>query len=488
MMCISRLSYACCLSGIVFFAKIMIKREILRVSEPLLDQHITTMYFKNRIRTYGILIGFLAFTAGGGVSYADTLTDAVRFAVANHPAVKGAQAGKHAADKAADAEFSNYFPELSASATGGRVYQDNSTSRGLSVTRGSAYSGFGEGSVSLSQPLFDGLETVNRVGAAEATAQSLGYNLADIEGQISLRVVQNYFEVLRVRSALHILLEQKKSIADYEQRISVMVDDGAADEAEKQQARDVSMIIDGVIADYEGQLLAADAAFIEAVGYKPPEVMDVPDRGLAAMQVDLDEMVQAALNRHPLIQSAKMESEAAHKNADAERAQFFPDLNGELSYLKSDKDDVVGGEAVDARAVVRMNWNFSLGGSQLATYKQRQFEKHESDARVKELRREIERDIVQAYARYQTFEKKLALAMDRVDLNEKLFAAYEAQFEGSRITLLALMRAESQLFNARLAQSDNSFYLLSSEYSVLASLGQLKNTLLSGELQADNGE
>ena len=96
-----------------------------------------------------------------------------------------------------------------------------------------------------------------------------------------------------------------------------------------------------------------------------------------------------------------------------------------------------------------------------------------------EVERQLERMIYEAYARYRTLSRKLQLSSERVDLNEKLVDAYKSQFEGSRINLLSLMRAESQLFKAKLEQSDNSYNLLASEYGVLASIGTLKNVILS---------
>lgn len=46
------------------------------------------------------------------------------------------------------------------------------------------------------------------------------------------------------------------------------------------------------------------------------------------------------------------------------------------------------------------------------------------------------------------------------------------------------MRAESQLYKARLDRADSGFNLIVSEYALLASLGSLKSNLLSDAVSA----
>ncbi len=437
---------------------------------------------KTRVRSLCVLV-MMAVSALSPFAHAETLQDAVVDALRTHPAINGAQAGLSSAQYAKAAERAGFFPKLSVDLTGGRVYQDNSTSRGLSVTRGAAYSGYGEGNVALRQMMFDGLETKNRVNAADARLKARDYSLLDAEDQITLRTVDSYIEILRLRAALKLLKDYTDKITSYEERITDMVVEGVADEAERQQARDVSMLMESLRADYEGQIMAMRAAYAEAVGSMPPRNMEVPPSLISYIIDDTPAVVKAVKAAHPLIQSARMDSQAARFDMKAVNADFYPSVTGELSYSKLDKKDIVGGESKDARAVVRMNWDISLGGREFSSLREKTYDHYEARAKVEEIEREIERDIYQKYAQYRTYKRKYKLARDRVDLNKKLLDAYETQFEGARVNLLQLMKAEGQLFNAVLEKSDNRFYLLSSEYNVLASTGELRPTLMqAGEV------
>ena len=193
-------------------------------------------------------------------SLAETLEQAVSITLSQHPQVESAQAAFGRSRQEQKEEFSAYFPELNVTATGGRIYGDNSTSRGLSVTRGTGYSYLWEGSVSARQKIFDGMETRNRVGAARSQVKAAELALIDVRENLAYQTVQTYLNLLRVQKGLALLNGQQKTVAEYLQRIRTMVDDGAADEAELQQARDVSIILDNFIADYEGQARALESA------------------------------------------------------------------------------------------------------------------------------------------------------------------------------------------------------------------------------------
>ena len=412
-----------------------------------------------------------------GNAYAQTLEDAVGNALASHPSAEAALATLNASKEQKKEAFSRYFPQVSMNASFGRVYGDNATSRGLSVTRGAGYSGLGEGSVTVSQLIFDGMETPNRVDAARARAQSAGADIVDVHESLAYRAVQSYMDVIRTQRGLAMITEHAALVQDYLARIRNMVDEGASDETELQQARDIRIILEGIQAEYEGQAEAAKARYYEVTGTDLPDTMSEPPGKEFAMPKALSQAVTRAEQEHPSIVSARLESKAASHDVEAEVGTLYPDVNGEVSYLKSDKADIIGGEVIDARALVRMTWNFSTGGEQFARIRRSKYSQEESYARMRELQRQIVQNVKLAYNEYNTSKRQLDLLGKRQELNEKLFATYQSQFEGARVNLLQLMQAHNQLFNTNLEKLNGHYRYLASQYGVLASMGQLQAAL-----------
>ncbi|NCT40912.1 MAG: TolC family protein [Alphaproteobacteria bacterium] len=432
------------------------------------------MTVKKYLLSSALMIGSCAFTSHAN---AQSIQAAVQAAIANNPQIEQASAREGAAKEEISAARSGFFPTLSVGLTAGRMYADNATSRGTLTTRGAAYSGVGEANASLRQPIFDGFETLNRLRSSKAGVQAANLELQDTREQIAYQTVQAYLNVLQARSILIRLQNQETKVDSYLGRIKTNVDDGGADESQYQQARDVRVLLSGFVADYTGQLRAAESQYIALTGTPPLADMSVPSLDVSGVPVTLEDALASARLDHPAIRARQADAKAADFDIDAEKALLYPDVIGELSYLKSDKKEEIGGELEDRRAVLRLNWDMETGGGQYARIKQRKYQHAEMIAREKEMTNQIERDIRIAYADRQAAQKRLANQRERVELNQKLFDTYEAQFEGGRVDLLQLMQADNQLLNTQIENIIYQYRFLAARYGVVASIGKLQEAL-----------
>jgi adhesin transport system outer membrane protein len=410
---------------------------------------------------------------------AETLTESVQQALAMHPSVEAAQAGQDIAEQNRREARSNLFPELSANVSAGRIFSDTSTTRGLSVSRGAAYSWLGEGSASITQPLFDGHETFNRIDAAQARSQTADHNVTDVRENLAFQATQAHLAVMQAQATLNKTQSYYKVIESYLERIQMMVDEGAADQSEMAQAQNISLMLKSALIDYQGQLDAAYASYQEIVGNRPKGDLIKPSMDSVEVLSDVTDAVQFAKNNHPVIRAGEAELIAAGYDVKAEKAGYYPDLGGEMSYLKKDQREEIGGEVIDARALLRMTWDFEVGGAQKARTRKSKAQYSEILAQNREKIRTIEGDVRRSYAEYKTAKKQFDLVKAREEVTQELFEAYEVQFEGARVRLLQLMQAENQSFNAQLESITAEYRYLLSEYGVLASLGQLLGRIQS---------
>ncbi len=417
------------------------------------------------------LVAVSLFCAGS--ARAETMKQAFADALSTHPALDVARAGEMAANREVRAEYSGYFPEISVNATGGRLYGDNSTSRGLSVTRGAGYSYLWESSIAAEQNIFDGFEVRNRVAAAEARSNTAQSNLSDITTVVIGKAATGYVDLMRTSQAINMLENYELKVEDYVGRIKMLVDEGASDEVEHQQALEIRAMLLDIIFTYRGQLKAAQAAYKEIIGRNSDGSLAKPSDMAAFVLPSVEEGINYAIGNHPALQSSISTARASGYDVDIERADFYPDLDGELSYFKSDKADILGGEAIDARAIMRMNWTFDVGGAKYHRLKKKRYEHQQSLSRTKEIERQIEKDIRQAYALYEAQQKRLENLKSRVGINKKLLSAYEAQFEGARVSLLQLLQIENQLFMAQFEEMNSAYGVMSAQYEVLSKTSRL---------------
>ncbi len=408
---------------------------------------------------------------------AETVRDAVQAALASHPGIDIAKSRVQSAQEDENAEFSNLFPQINASATGGRMFGNNSTTRGLVTSRGEAYSWLWEGNASITQPIFNGFETYNRIDAAKARESAAEFTMADAREGLALHAAQAFLNVMRAQEAYNKTLSYQDRIKDYLSRIHGMVEAGAADAAEEAQAKNIQAQLETSVAEMDGQVKLALADYVEATGSMPSGELQATDGIKELLFASVQEAIDHASQYHPLLLSARKSVEAENEEVSAEKGMLLPDLDGEMSYLKRDQKEDIGGEVVDSRAVMRMSWGFSTGGAQLARIRKAKAERSEALARTAQTQREIERDIRKAYAEYDTALKQKELVSKRTGVTKELFGTYEKQFEASRVRLLQLMQAENQVFTTELEQINAHYRLLMAEYSTLASAGRLLEAL-----------
>lgn len=410
-------------------------------------------------------------------SQAENLQSAVRKALEQHPTIQAAMAVEERIQDERAEEKSGLYPEVSANLTGGRIFGDNSTTRGLVVSRGEAYSYLWEGSASLTQPLFDGMQTYNRIDAVDARLGAQEYTVSDVTQNLALRAVQSYLNVMRTREATQSIENYRETLKAYQDRIQLMVDEGAADEAEVAQAKNISLLLQGSLADFHAQVDTAEADYIEIMGALADTALIKPEEFLRPIEQSVDAAVEGAKLSHPVILAAKKTMEASGFSAEAEKGSLYPTLDGELSYLKRDQVEEIGGEAVDGRALLRMNWDFSLGGGDLARIRQAKAEHSENLAKYRTTQREVIRNIRQAYALYDAATKKNELVQERLKITSDLFDTYKVQFEGALVSLLQLMQTENQMFNTKLEAINAEYEYLTAFYALMAARGELLNTL-----------
>ncbi len=409
---------------------------------------------------------------------AETLQQSVMQALAAHPSVEAALANKEIAIQDKKEARSDLFPIISAGTSVGRIHSNNSTSRGLTITRGAAYSGLWEANATVTQPLYDGMQTKNRIDAANARMQSADYNVLDVRENLALRATQAHIAVLQAEATLVRTKSYYEAIENYLIKIQLMVDEGVADESEVSQARNISLMLQSTLTDYEGQLKTALANYSEIVGQAPSSTLTKPIN--QKLMSDIQSAIAYAKSNHPLLKSNQKEMEAIEFEIKAEKGALYPGLDAEVSGIKRDQKEEIGGELKDTRALLKLTWDFETGGALEARGKRLRAQYSEITAENKEKLRSIEGDIYRAYTELETAQKQVDLIKEREAVTSNLFEAYKAQFEGARVRLLQLMQAENQFFNSQLESITAEYRYLMAQYTVLASIGQLQETVIVG--------
>ena len=405
------------------------------------------------------------------------MSDSIVQAVSSHPLMVAGEAAVMQADKSVWEQRSSFFPTLGVSAEGGRLANNDDTTRASTADSGGASSWIGQGTVTLTQPVFAGFGIVNRVLSAKDKYSAAVYDMDSQAGDIALRAARAHLNLMRTKELLGLASGLLTTVESRYRKISMMVKGGAASESELLQANDVVASVKNTRLGYEEAFRGAEADYREAVGGVPDTVLEIGDPSWNAMMpATVDDAVSTAVGGNSRVLSAEKMASSMAKDTSVVQSELLPHLDATVSYMKKDQQDVVGGEGTSAQAMLRLGWNFSLGGAQFARVgKSRQQEK-EAAARRRDLVRNVERDVRQKYATMIVTDQQFALLSSKEDDTKKLFDNYVSQYEGGKQSNVQLLVANAKVFESQAARTDAYYRRLLARLELLNAMGKLGDT------------
>ncbi len=405
---------------------------------------------------------------------ADTLAEALARAVANLPEVRAARANRSAAEESAAQARGLWYPTIDASLGQGRERSSNVNTRlqgsDQTLTRR-------EAEVNLSQLIFDGGAASGQVRRFQARAEGAGDQVAHAAENAGVRAGQAYLEVIRLRELIELARENEKRHQETLAQVSRLADVGQGRRVDAQQAEARFALAQASLSQLRGQLAQAAAAFLHLTGQPPGSLADVGSLQ-AMLPASLQAAVTQALEAHPAIRAAQKELLAAQAERESTRSRLAaPRLTLEVGQSSNHDIDGVRGLGADRFAMLRLRYNLFRGGIDDSRVREAAARIDEALANYAKARNDTERDLRQAWQ---------GLAEDRVRLPQleryaassaQVVTSYRGQFTLGQRTLLDVLNAENELFNARSSQYTGLYAVTLGELRVLAAMGRLLETV-----------
>lgn len=412
------------------------------------------------------------------IAQAAGVSDSVAQALSSHPQMKAGEASRAGADRNVWEQRSGFFPMVGVSGETGRLHIDDKTTRANTASQGGYASWMGDGKITITQPIFDGFGTMNRFRGAEDRYSAASYDLNGTAEDVAIRAVRAHLNLMRTKELLTLASKFLSDIQVRRKNIALMVKGGAADEAELLQADEIQTAAQNAKLGYEDSFRQAEADYIEVSGGMPDAVLEVGEETWNTfIPATLEDALARGAKENPHILAADKMTNSMAKELDAEKASLAPHLDAEVSYMKQDQLDIVGGESTDARAMLKLAWNFSTGGGQFARIEKSQQQHIESFAKKQSVMRQVERDVRQKYSSMQIVDKQLPLLTDKAGASRRILENFTAQFEGGKQSNLQLIAANSKLFDAQTSLTDVRYRQLLTRFELLNAIGVLRNAL-----------
>ena len=404
---------------------------------------------------------------------AQTIDEVIKMTLRTNPDVLASQFSVRAAEELKNQARGGYLPRLDLVLAGGRENSNNTTTRALGDD--DFYLTRADRSLRLTQMIYDGSSTRNLVKQQSSLVDAAIARLGSAQENVSLRAIQVYLEVLR-RGLVVELAEE--NLGYHEQTLGKITErfkSGVGTKVDVVQTR-------GRQAQSKANVLLAQRAekdgiaeFYRVVG-EHPEMLVLP-QVVGGVPETLENVIEIALANNPSIKAVEAELEAAIAARKQARASFFPRFDLEVGATRNDDNDGSVGANDDESAVIRMTYNIYRGGADRARLNEAEAREFVVRETVRSNQRAIEEDVTLIWNELQDILIRLEYLDVHVKSTEEVLGVYREQLTLGKRTLLDLLDIQNELLRAQVSKLSGDYIALLARYKVLASTGQLLETL-----------
>lgn len=397
------------------------------------------------------------------------VTTAIRTAIETNPEVRASWHEFLSAGDEKDAAFGGYLPSIDARAGYGLEHRNYGP-----VDEFDGYNG----QLSLTQMLYDGFQTSSSVERFEEQKLAAYFELLSSIEDISLEALRAYLDVTRQRELLELARQNLETHQDVYEQVSSSAEAGVARAADLEQISGRLSLAESNLVTVASNLHDVKARYLRIVGERPPANMDEVKLNAGLVPETVAETLSIAYEANPGFRAAHREIEAAKANVRENRSGYHPRLDLVASYGHRSFDDLgVDNSQTDGRVGIELSMNLYRGGSDRArvrsAYNQVNVAKDLRDKVCVDLRQEIQI----AFNDVQNLESQIPVLNNHRLSSARVRTAYKDQFDIGERTLLDLLDAENEYFDASRAYVNALYDRRLAVARVQAGMGHLVTSL-----------
>lgn len=326
--------------------------------------------------------------------------------------------------------------------------------------------------ITISQQIFDGFQTLNRVLAAEANVLASREILRAREISILLAAVESYSNIARDRQIVSI---RKQNIAFLQEQLGAAnarlnVGEGTRTDVSLAEAELASA--KALLTAAVSSLKQSEATYVQIVGVAPTGIKQ-PSPAKKAMPRSLDDAVATGMRENPNILAALRDVDAAGYNVKEAKGSMLPGVSLQGNLYKSLNGSNSGPDNLTGSVSARVTVPLYQGGAEYGQIRQAKERLGESQLLVDSARMEVQRTIASAHAQYEAANASITAIRAQIEAaNQALNGVIEERNVGQRTTL-DVLNAQQNVLDAQEDLAAVQRNAVVASYSLLAATGSL---------------
>jgi adhesin transport system outer membrane protein len=372
----------------------------------------------------------------------EAFIQAIRAAVASHPAIGAAMADVGFQGAAAREAYAGFLPTVSGQGDFGYKRSGSSEASGTS-RKGSTAPGLG---LTLRQLVYDFGATSSAYDAALSRQTQSKADLAASRSDYAMRAISAHVDVLRMRSHQTLAERNKAARRALFDQMRERARSGGGSEAEVTRAESRYVEAEANAFTVSNRLLAAESGFAEIFGFDPPKVLPMP---FDPPMRDADRPLPDLLKAYAPAQSRDAARNAAERDAEASKSRGLPRESVEMSYSRREYDTTTGSRmGNDATVGLALRYDFYNGGADAARAEQAAQRAGRAALEYELVRRQFEHSLAQARADVKSTADMVDARIRSAKAAVRSMEAVNEQFQFNRGSLLDAIKTQEELYAA----------------------------------------
>jgi outer membrane protein, adhesin transport system len=432
---------------------------------------------------YLAIAGLLLAEIPAGAAEVFSINDALHQAMLTNPAVGEASANRRATQSELRQTQSTLLPQVRIDASYGPEKFDQSPgfiSPSLQVPTVGAgpWRNGNQSSVVVRQLLFDGFASIQDVWRQTARVNAAASRVKERTELIALDAAEAYVDVVRY---LRLVGLAEQNVANHEKifsNVNSRFSGGRAGEGDLEQSRERVENARASLAEFRRSLDDARAKYRKVVGLEPYNVrFPAPLKG---MPVSRDESLAVALRFNSTIAAAQSDADAAKHAFRVTDGAFVPRFylegrathyDNSFPYVTSPGLPNVTHEDYSGKVV--MTWDVFRGGQDVWNRSEKAERFTEATMRHARLQRDAYESIDKAWNARTVTLTRIAALTRQLEADRKTILAFQKEYELGQRSLIDLLNAQNQYFNASVSLTSARAVIIFADYQLLAAMGTL---------------
>jgi len=396
----------------------------------------------NVILGVGLFAGSNAFAQDTVVRLSDTVTTALEYS----PRLKMLQSNQEAIGFERDRARGGYFPQVDV-AFGYGIEAHSAPITRANNTEDHFYDRL-EGSIRLSQLLYDGKETSSRVAVEDAKLVSAANRVTDNAEAIALDAIISHMDVYRQRELVGLAQTNVNDHMEILDMLKERQEGGAGGSTDVDQTRTRLARANASLIEAKSALKAAEANYQRLVGKLAGDVefFVVPQDILPN---SLDDAIMQAMDNNPKIRALSANIDEAESRVALSKSNFQPKIHAELSSSYEDQVETSETYEHNNQAMVRLRWNVFSGHSDVADRKAAMARKMQATASRDDQQDQVIEEIRTTWADLESARQQSVAYGDALGYSQKTLSSRMDLFrELGQANLLDILDTRNEMFQS----------------------------------------